>query len=81
MLSGCHGGLGKGKSVKGGAGGGGGHGGIGGDGSLSGLKTLGGQTYGNSELPCELGSGGGNPGLSSSTAGGGIIGECSSSLM
>ncbi|KAG0575849.1 hypothetical protein KC19_5G035100 [Ceratodon purpureus] len=70
---GCQGGLGKGKSTKGsGAGGGGGHGGRGGDGVLS-SSNGGGQTYGNSELPCELGSGGGNPGLGSLTAGGGII--------
>lgn len=81
MFSGCQGGLGEGKSSKGGAGGGGGHGGRGGDGVLSGAKFVGGQTYGNSELPCELGSGGGNPGLGSSTAGGGIIGAYLSNLM
>ena len=42
---------------------------------------MGGQTYGSSELPCELGSGGGNPGLGNSTAGGGIIGGCFSNLI
>lgn len=75
---GCHEGLGKGKSGKGrsgkaGTGGGGGHGGKGGDGVLGDSRFDGGITYGSSELPCELGSGGGNPGLGSSTAGGGLI--------
>lgn len=65
---------GKGRSGKAGTGGGGGHGGKGGDGVLGDSRFDGGITYGSSELPCELGSGGGNPGLGSSTAGGGLIG-------
>ena len=48
--------------TSGGAGGGGGHTGIGGKGILGDLKSEGGGSYGNSELPCELGSGGCNPG-------------------
>ncbi|KAG0603647.1 hypothetical protein M758_10G110100 [Ceratodon purpureus] len=70
---GCPEGLGVGNVTSGGAGGGGGHGGIGGKGILGDLKSEGGGSYGNSELPCELGSGGGNPGSGNSTSGGGLI--------
>lgn len=70
---GCTGGLGRGKIVDNGVGGGGGHGGKGGDGFHNGSFISGGVTYGNAELPCELGSGSGNDSLASATAGGGII--------
>uniref|UniRef100_A0A7I4AXX0 DUF8003 domain-containing protein n=1 Tax=Physcomitrium patens TaxID=3218 RepID=A0A7I4AXX0_PHYPA len=70
---GCVEGLGVGNVRQGGAGGGGGHGSNGGSGVLDGMKSEGGASYGNKEMPCELGSGGGNPGAGSSTAGGGLI--------
>lgn len=54
--------------------GGGGHGGKGGDGFFKGNIAEGGATYGNGDLPCELGSGSGNDSTEFSTAGGGIIG-------
>lgn len=60
-----------------GVGGGGGHGGKGGDGYHNGSFISGGVTYGNAELPCELGSGSGNDSLAGATAGGGIIGKVS----
>lgn len=60
-----------------GVGGGGGHGGKGGDGYHNGSFVSGGVTYGNAELPCELGSGSGNDSLAGATAGGGIIGKVS----
>ena len=75
LLSGCHGGIGKGIDTKSGAGGGGGHGGGGGSGVLDEIKTQGGIAYGSVELPCELGSGGGIAGYGNATAGGGLIGE------
>lgn len=75
-----HGGLGRGKIVDNGVGGGGGHGGKGGDGFQNGSFISGGVTYGNAELPCELGSGSGNDSLASATAGGGIIGKVSVKL-
>ncbi|RDX91133.1 hypothetical protein CR513_26927, partial [Mucuna pruriens] len=68
---GCTGGLGKGKYFENGIGGGGGHGGYGGDGYYNGNFIEGGSTYGDVDLPCELGSGSGNSSLM--TAGGGII--------
>lgn len=58
-----------------GVGGGGGHGGKGGDGFVSGDCVQGGIAYGNTALPCELGSGSGNDSMPGSTAGGGVIGE------
>eukprot|EP00252_Welwitschia_mirabilis_P022571 TRINITY_DN6140_c0_g1_i3.p1 TRINITY_DN6140_c0_g1~~TRINITY_DN6140_c0_g1_i3.p1 ORF type:complete len:813 (-),score=122.56 TRINITY_DN6140_c0_g1_i3:40-2478(-) len=70
---GCSGGVGEGGSEDSGAGGGGGHGGIGGDGYFNGITSKGGETYGNSSLPCELGSGGGHLSSEDVTAGGGII--------
>ena len=57
-----------------GLGGGGGHGGKGGDGLYKGSHVEGGQKYGSTYLPCELGSGSGDDSLGGSTAGGGIIG-------
>ncbi|XP_056163736.1 uncharacterized protein LOC115684582 isoform X2 [Syzygium oleosum] len=70
---GCTGGVGRGKIMDNGVGGGGGHGGKGGDGYHNGSFISGGVTYGNAELPCELGSGSGNDSLAGATAGGGII--------
>lgn len=61
----------------GGAGGGGGHGGKGGSGVYGAIVSNGGDSYGKTELPCELGSGGGNPGNGNFSAGGGLIGELS----
>ncbi|XP_052209356.1 uncharacterized protein LOC127812870 isoform X2 [Diospyros lotus] len=70
---GCTGGVGKGKVLSNGIGGGGGHGGKGGDGYYNGSRAEGGIAYGDSYLPCELGSGSGNESLAPTTAGGGII--------
>ncbi|XP_073226021.1 uncharacterized protein [Cicer arietinum] len=70
---GCTGGLGKGRYFENGIGGGGGHGGYGGDGYYNGNFIDGGTTYGDADLPCELGSGSGNDSLAGATAGGGII--------
>lgn len=54
---------------------GGGHGGKGGAGCYNGSCVEGGISYGNADLPCELGSGSGNDTSANSTAGGGIIGK------
>ncbi|XP_014509165.1 uncharacterized protein LOC106768496 isoform X1 [Vigna radiata var. radiata] len=70
---GCTGGLGRGRYIENGIGGGGGHGGYGGDGYYNGNFIEGGSTYGDVDLPCELGSGSGNSSLAGATAGGGII--------
>ncbi|KAJ8750999.1 hypothetical protein K2173_016180 [Erythroxylum novogranatense] len=70
---GCTGGLGRGEVFDNGVGGGGGHGGRGGDGYYNGSHVQGGVTYGDAELPCELGSGSGNDSLAGTTAGGGVI--------
>ncbi|KAK8945495.1 hypothetical protein KSP40_PGU015913 [Platanthera guangdongensis] len=72
---GCKEGIGKGKFLKYGAGGGAGHGGKGGSGYYNGTRIEGGQTYGDADLPCELGSGsGGTNGLHENiAAGGGMI--------
>ncbi|KAL8128611.1 hypothetical protein V2J09_017766 [Rumex salicifolius] len=70
---GCKGGVGQGMLLSNGHGGGGGHGGRGGKGYSSGAFVDGGVSYGNANLPCELGSGSGNTSLPGSTAGGGII--------
>lgn len=70
---GCRRGMGKGLISSNGAGGGGGHGGKGGPGFLNGHLTEGGEEYGNADLPCELGSGGGNSTSEGTTAGGGVI--------
>ncbi|CBI20602.3 uncharacterized protein LOC100243932 isoform X2 [Vitis vinifera] len=72
---GCTGGVGRGKFLSSGLGSGGGHGGKGGDGCYKGSCVEGGISYGNADLPCELGSGSGsgNDTLDGSTAGGGVI--------
>ncbi|KAK9715457.1 hypothetical protein RND81_06G166800 [Saponaria officinalis] len=70
---GCVGGVGRGKLLSNGLGGGGGYGGNGGDGYYDGSFVGGGASYGDADLPCELGSGSGNKSLAGSTAGGGII--------
>ncbi|KAI4350761.1 hypothetical protein L6164_005182 [Bauhinia variegata] len=70
---GCTGGLGRGRYFENGLGGGGGYGGSGGDGYFNGNFIEGGTTYGDVDLPCELGSGSGNNSLAGATAGGGII--------
>ncbi|XP_039008043.1 uncharacterized protein LOC120135987 isoform X1 [Hibiscus syriacus] len=70
---GCIGGVGRGNFLYNGVGSGGGHGGKGGLGCYSDSCAEGGISYGNSELPCELGSGSGNERLAYSTAGGGVI--------
>ncbi|KAG5030118.1 hypothetical protein AAZX31_05G210200 [Glycine max] len=70
---GCTGGLGRARYFENGIGGGGGHGGYGGDGYYNGNFIEGGSTYGDVDLPCELGSGSGNNSLAGATAGGGII--------
>ncbi|KAI9118983.1 hypothetical protein K1719_009658 [Acacia pycnantha] len=70
---GCTGGLGRGRLYWNGLGGGGGYGGNGGDGYYNGSFIEGGTTYGDADLPCELGSGSGNSSLAGATAGGGII--------
>ncbi|KAJ7554138.1 hypothetical protein O6H91_06G127300 [Diphasiastrum complanatum] len=69
---GCHKGIGRGGTSSTGAGGGGGHGGGGGRGVFKGSWATGGVQYGEQNLPCELGSGGGNS-TSGQTRGGGVI--------
>lgn len=75
MISGCKSGIGQGRLLSSGLSGGGGHGGKGGTGVVNGSEAEGGPTYGNADLPCELGSGSGNETTGLSTAGGGIIGK------
>ncbi|KAJ0770297.1 hypothetical protein HanPI659440_Chr07g0255661 [Helianthus annuus] len=70
---GCIGGIGKGEVLSVGVGSGGGYGGSGGYGCYNGTCTEGGLPYGNADLPCWLGSGGGNDDITDSTAGGGVI--------
>ncbi|XP_042055568.1 uncharacterized protein LOC121800075 [Salvia splendens] len=70
---GCSGGLGHGELLPNGLGSGAGHGGRGGDAYFDGTYIRGGSSYGNAELPCELGSGSGNASLSGVSSGGGII--------
>ncbi|XP_022749889.1 uncharacterized protein LOC111299144 isoform X3 [Durio zibethinus] len=70
---GCTGGVGRGKVLNNGLAGGGGHGGKGGEGYYDGSFIEGGVSYGDADLPCELGSGSGNDSLAGATAGGGII--------
>ena len=67
--------MGRGKFSSSGIGSGGGHGGKGGDGWYKDICVEGGISYGNADMPCELGSGSGNDTLDGSTAGGGIIGK------
>jgi len=73
--TGCQGGPGKGGYNVGSAGGGGGHGGKGGPGIYGSKRSEGGDVYGNKQLPCELGSGGGTSTGLGYTAGGGVIGK------
>lgn len=73
--SGCTGGVGRGHVQSNGVGSGAGHGGKGGPGCYNGSCIEGGISYGNAELPCELGSGSGDDSSAGSTAGGGIIGK------
>ncbi|KAF5797813.1 hypothetical protein HanRHA438_Chr07g0295721 [Helianthus annuus] len=70
---GCIGGIGKGEVLSVGVGSGGGYGGSGGYGCYNGTCIEGGLPYGNADLPCWLGSGGGNDDITDSTAGGGVI--------
>ncbi|CAH9131244.1 unnamed protein product [Cuscuta epithymum] len=70
---GCIGGLGSGKLFPSGLSGGAGHGGRGGDAYYNGTYMGGGHTYGDADLPCELGSGSGNSSVPGATAGGGIL--------
>ncbi|KAG8491507.1 hypothetical protein CXB51_014870 [Gossypium anomalum] len=70
---GCTVGVGRGTVLNNGLAGGGGHGGRGGKGYYDGSFIEGGVSYGDAELPCELGSGSGNDSLAGATAGGGII--------
>ncbi|CAN6486871.1 unnamed protein product [Victoria cruziana] len=71
---GCIAGIGKGQYGKYGAGSGAGHGGRGGAGFYDGRLTEGGQNYGDANLPCELGSGNGDPTKPDGhVAGGGLI--------
>ncbi|XP_050229370.1 uncharacterized protein LOC126678510 isoform X2 [Mercurialis annua] len=70
---GCTGGVGRGHISENGIGSGGGHGGRGGLGCYNDSCIEGGISYGNAELPCELGSGSGDESSAGSTSGGGII--------
>ncbi|GMI97958.1 hypothetical protein like AT5G11700 [Hibiscus trionum] len=70
---GCIGGIGRGNFLDNGIGSGGGHGGKGGFACYNGTCVEGGISYGNSVLPCELGSGSGNESSANATAGGGVI--------
>lgn len=78
--AGCSGGLGSGELLPSGLSGGAGHGGRGGDAYYNGTYMGGGLTYGDADLPCELGSGSGNWSLPGATAGGGILGELSNDV-
>ncbi|KAI3454112.1 hypothetical protein Pfo_010775 [Paulownia fortunei] len=70
---GCNGGIGQGQVLSNSVGSGGGHGGRGGMGCYNGSCIEGGVSYGDTNLPCELGSGSGNYSLAMSTAGGGVL--------
>ncbi|KAK9065546.1 hypothetical protein SSX86_014947 [Deinandra increscens subsp. villosa] len=70
---GCTGGVGRGQLLSNGIGSGGGYGGTGGYGCYDGNCIKGGLPYGDADLPCQLGSGGGNDSTADSTAGGGIL--------
>ena len=67
--------MGTGRFLRSGIGSGGGHGGKGGSGCYNHTCIEGGDSYGNADLPCELGSGSGDEESSDSVAGGGIIGK------
>jgi len=79
VSTGCIGGLGKGEVLGVGVGSGGGYGGSGGYGCYNGTCIEGGLPYGDANLPCWLGSGGGNDDNTDSTAGGGVVGKLKSS--
>ncbi|XP_023757599.1 uncharacterized protein LOC111906089 [Lactuca sativa] len=70
---GCKGGIGRGKVLNVGIGSGGGYGGYGGYGCYNDTCIDGGRPYGDADLPCWMGSGGGNDVISGSTAGGGVL--------
>ncbi|KAF3562388.1 hypothetical protein DY000_02019215 [Brassica cretica] len=70
---GCRGGVGEGKLLGNGIGSGGGHGGKGGRVCYNNSCVEGGITYGDADLPCELGSGSGDYSPDYSSAGGGIV--------
>ncbi|KAJ0601687.1 hypothetical protein HanIR_Chr03g0131581 [Helianthus annuus] len=70
---GCTGGVGRGQLLSNGIGSGGGYGGTGGYGCYGGTCIEGGLPYGDADLPCQLGSGGGNDSIADSTAGGGVL--------
>ncbi|CAH1451664.1 unnamed protein product [Lactuca virosa] len=70
---GCKGGIGRGKVLNVGIGSGGGYGGYGGYGCYNDTCIDGGGPYGDADLPCWMGSGGGNDVISGSTAGGGVL--------
>lgn len=72
--AGCIGGTGQGKILSSGISSGAGHGGMGGMGCYNGSCVEGGISYGDADLPCELGSGSGINSSAGSTAGGGILG-------
>ena len=67
--------MGRGNAVGSGIYSGGGYGGKGGEGCFNNNCVAGGISYGEADLPCELGSGSGNGTLASFSSGGGIIGE------
>ena len=67
--------MGQGTFSDSGIGSGGGHGGRGGMGCFNNSCIEGGMSYGDANLPCELGSGSGNESLTSANAGGGILGQ------
>ncbi|KAI7726076.1 hypothetical protein M8C21_026406 [Ambrosia artemisiifolia] len=70
---GCIGGIGKGEVLSVGVGSGGGYGGSGGYGCYNGTCIDGGLPYGNADLPCWLGSGGGTDDITDPTAAGGGV--------
>ena len=81
-VTGCRGGVGEGKLLGNGIGSGGGHGGKGGRVCYNNSCVEGGITYGDADLPCELGSGSGDYSPDYSSAGGGIVGmKCQEFLM
>lgn len=67
--------MGSGHILSNGIGSGGGYGGKGGIGCNNETCIDGGISYGDANLPCDLGSGSGNDSVAGSTAGGGILGE------
>lgn len=75
-MTGCTGGIGRGQLLSNGISSGGGYGGTGGHGCYNGTCIEGGHPYGDADFPCQLGSGGGNDGITTSTAGGGVLGAC-----